>query len=83
MRPKFTTFTFSESVGNGTEVLIQITSFFVFWCDLQLVFWNLKIFNFLGRKNSAYYTPIGVYTPIGTFLQPDEDNTSASLTCIV
>ena len=78
MRAKFTTFTFSESVGNRTEVLIQklLRFFFVFWCDLQLVFRNLKIFNFLWRKNAAYYTPIGVlyldqgiYPDRYTFLQ--------------
>ena len=42
----------------------KVPSFFVLWCDMQLVFWNLKIFNFLWRKKSAYYTPIGVLYPV-------------------
>ena len=46
------------------RVLIQkLLRFFAFWCDLQMVFWNLKNFNFLWRKKSAYYTPIGVLYP--------------------
>ena len=34
-----------------------------FWCDLQLVFYYLKMSNFLWRKNAAYYTPMGVLYP--------------------
>ena len=37
---------------------------------LAISFLLSKNSNFLWRKNAAYYTPIGVYTPIGTFLQP-------------
>ena len=68
LRPEFTTFTSSKSVGNGTEVLIQkLLRFFVFWCDLQLFFWNLKISNFLWRKNTAYYNlNINLYPDWGT-----------------
>ena len=54
------------------------TALHKYWCDLQLVFYYLKISNFLWSQNAAYYTPIGVlypdrirvYAPIGTFLQP-------------
>ena len=38
------------NIGSHTKV----TLFFVFWCDLQLVFLNLKFFNSLWRKNSAF-----------------------------
>ena len=73
------TFTFSESIRNGTDVLIQkLLRFIVVWCDQKLVFLNMKFFNILWRKiqliipQSRYCTPVGVYTPFGTCTQPDK-----------
>ena len=48
-------------------VLLKNVMLLKYWCNSQLVFYYLKISNFLWRKNAAYYTPIGVYIPIETF----------------
>ena len=61
-------------LGSGTDLgdssYVKNVTLLKYWWDLQLIFYYLKISNFLWRKNAAYYTPIGVYTPIGTFIQP-------------
>ena len=68
-------------LGSGTDLgdssYVKNVTLLKYWCNLQLVFYYLKISTFCEEKNAVYdtsigyCTPIGVYPPIRIFLQPD------------